>query len=145
MKDSQSPASQGAGEEVAGRFGAAGWPPHQQRCPLSVCINGLGLPRMVCVPFCLTCNPQKLTPVFIIQTIMKKEIKVFLIYQKNENCIEKGGKTEFSLFWDLRKLVLQYFFLKKRNSRYINLILLSFPLQSSKFFVFRKKKVLFNS
>lgn len=79
-------------------------------------------------------------PVFIIPTVMKKEMEVFLIHQKNENCIEKGGKKEFSLFWDLRKLVLQYFFLKKRNSRYINLILLSFPLQCSKFFVFRKKR-----
>lgn len=53
---------------------------------------------MVCVLFCLTCNPQKLTPVFIIQTIMKKEIKVFLIYQKNENCIEEGEKKSFHSF-----------------------------------------------
>lgn len=43
---------------------------------------------------------------FIIQTIMEKEIKGFLIYQKNENGIQEGrGKRVFSP-WDLRKLGL---------------------------------------
>lgn len=66
---------------------------------------------------------------------MEKEIKVFLTYQKNENGIQKGEGKEFLLFRDLRKLVLQYLFLKKGNIRYINLILASFPLQCFKFFV----------
>lgn len=71
---------------------------------------------------------------------MEKEIKVFLTYQKNGNGIRKGEGKEFLLFRDLRKLVLQYLFLKKGNIRYINLILASFPLQCFKFFVVRGGK-----